>query len=62
MHNGLFSELDNVLRFYNAGGANPRLRPDQADDPLFPKTDPLLRRRELTAEEREDVAAFLGTL
>ncbi|WP_292089031.1 cytochrome c peroxidase [Brevundimonas sp.] len=62
MHNGLFSELDNVLRFYNAGGANPRPRPDQADDPLFPKTDPLLRRRELTAEEREDVAAFLGTL
>jgi cytochrome c peroxidase len=62
MHNGLFSELDNVLRFYNAGGGNPRPRPEQLDDPLFPKTDPLLRRRDLTADEREDVAAFLGTL
>ena len=51
-----------MLRFYNVGGANPRPRPDQADDPLFPKTDRLLRRRDLTADEREDVAAFLGTL
>ena len=28
MHTGLFGDLDNVLRFYNAGGANPRPRAD----------------------------------
>lgn len=36
MHNGLFSDLDGLLRFYNAGGANLRPREDQVNDPLFP--------------------------
>lgn len=44
------------------GLIDTRPRPEQAQDPLFPKTDPLLRRRELTPEEREDVAAFLEAL
>lgn len=62
MHNGLFSDLDGLLRFYNAGGANPRARPDQANDPLFPRTDPLLARRDLSTEERDAIVAFLETL
>jgi cytochrome c peroxidase len=62
MHNGIFADLDGLLRFYNAGGANPRPRADQADDPHFPRTDPILKRRELTTEEREAIVAFLETL
>ncbi|WP_292132429.1 cytochrome c peroxidase [Brevundimonas sp.] len=62
MHNGLFPHLDGVVNFYNAGGAHPRRRPDQADDPLFPSTDPLLEPRQLTREERQAIVAFLGTL
>lgn len=62
MHNGLFVDLNGLLNFYNAGGANPRPRADQADDPHFPRTDPILKRRNLTAEEREAIVAFLETL
>src|SRR5690242_1193522 len=36
MHNGLF-DLDGVLRMYNAGMATLRPRPEQANDPLFPR-------------------------
>ena len=43
-------------------GAHPRPRAGQDADPLFPTTDPLLRRLELEAEDREALAAFLATL
>lgn len=62
MHNGIFADLDGLLRFYNAGGANPRPRADQADDPNFPRTDAILKRRDLTVEERDAIVAFLETL
>lgn len=62
MHNGVFPQLDGLINFYNAGGARPARRPDQADDPLFPTTDPLLRPLELTREERADLLAFLEAL
>lgn len=62
MHNGIFADLDGLLRFYNAGGANPRPRTDQIDDLNFPRTDPILKRRELTVEERDAIVAFLETL
>lgn len=62
MHNGLFPSLDAVVNFYTAGGARPRPRQDQAEDPLFPTTDPLVQRVDLTPEEREALAAFLETL
>lgn len=62
MHNGIMPRLDGVVTFYNAGAAHPRPRPDQADDPLFPVTDPLLRPLELTLEERTALVAFLETL
>ncbi|MGV3578840.1 hypothetical protein [Brevundimonas sp.] len=57
MHNGLFSDLDGLLRFYNAGGVNPRPREDQVNDPLFPVADLLMARRNLTPEERDAVVA-----
>jgi cytochrome c peroxidase len=62
MHNGVFADLRGVVNFYSAGGAHPRRRPDQADDPLFPVTDPLLEPVDLTRQEREDLVAFLEAL
>lgn len=62
MHNGVFPHLDGVVNFYNAGGANPHRRPDQVNDPLFPRTDPILSPRHLTNEERDDLVAFLEAL
>lgn len=62
MHNGVMPELSGVVTFYNAGGASPRPREDQKDDPHFPQTDPLLSPLNLTLEEREALVAFLETL
>lgn len=62
MHNGVFPTLEGLVNFYNAGGANPPRRPDQAGDRLFPVTDPLLTPRQLTKQEREDLVAFLEAL
>jgi cytochrome c peroxidase len=62
MHNGLLPDLNGVVAFYNAGGARPRPRPDQVNDPLFPTTDVLLEPRGLTPQERADLVAFLEAL
>lgn len=62
MHNGLFPSLENIVDFYNAGGARPRPTAAQAQDPLFPTTTPLLRKLGLTKPEREALEAFLRTL
>lgn len=62
MHNGLMPTLEGIINFYDAGGAHPRPRPDQVDDPLFPKTSALLKPLDLTAEEKAALAAFLRTL
>lgn len=62
MHNGLFPSVEATVNFYTAGGAHPRPRAGQEKDPLFPATDPLLRRLDLTPEDREALAAFLATL
>ena len=62
MHNGIMPRLDGVVTFYNAGAARPRPRPEQANDPLFLTTDPLLRPLALTREERAALVAFLETL
>ncbi|MDO4881255.1 MAG: cytochrome c peroxidase [Capnocytophaga sp.] len=62
MHNGLVPNLDGVIEMYNAG--MPRIKPKehQKNDPLFPVTDPLLQKLNLTKEEREALKAFLHTL
>ncbi len=61
MHNGLF-DLEGVLRMYDAGMATLRRRPDQADDPLFPTKDPLLKPLQLNDRELADLLAFLQSL
>lgn len=62
MHNGGLPTLAGVVAFYNAGGARPRPRPGQLNDPLFPTTSPMLRPRDLSSEEQADLVAFLEAL
>lgn len=62
MHNGLMPSLRGVVNYYNGGGARPKRKEHQLDDPLFPETSPRLEPLNLTKEEREALTAFLGTL
>lgn len=62
MHNGVMPRLQGVVAFYNGGGANPRPTAEQADDPKFPRTDPLLKPLDLSREEQAALVAFLETL
>ena len=61
MHHGLF-EIDAVLTMYNAGGFHPKPTPTQKDDPLFPKTSPILKPLGLSKQEIADLQAFLFSL
>lgn len=62
MHNGLFDNIDGILNMYNAGGANPKPKENQLNDPLFPKTDSLLKKLNLSKQERDDIVAFLNAI
>lgn len=61
-HNGIFGNIDGVMNMYNVG--MPRVKPkeDQKNDPLFPKTSPLLKALGLTQEEKDAIVAFLESL
>ena len=56
MHDGSLTTLEEVIVWYNNGG---RLSPD---DPLSPFIDGGIRELGLTAQEMEDLVAFLKTL
>ncbi|GAB3006555.1 cytochrome c peroxidase [Niabella terrae] len=62
MHNGLFSNLRGIVNMYNSGMPQPPKTEEQKADPLFPKTDRLLKKLNLTAQERDQLVAFLNTL
>ena len=63
MHNGLFPQLLGVLTLYNAGMARPAPRTsEQAQDPKFPVTSPLLQRLQLTRDEITALKSFLEVL
>ena len=62
MHNGLFPTLEGIINMYDAGGVHPEPDPDEADDPLFPETSPLLQPLELTSAEKEALETFLRAL
>lgn len=61
-HNGLFDNIEGVINMYNNGMAQPKPKPEQVNDPLFPKTDVHLKRLNLTKEEKEAIIAFLGAI
>ncbi len=62
MHNGLFDNIDGVMNRYNAGMPQPKPKPGQVGDTLFPKTDKLIRRLNLNKQERDDIVAFLNAI
>lgn len=62
MHNGVFQDLRGVVNMYNAGMARPKPTAAQAQDPLFPQTDPLLQPLELHKTELEAITEFLRAL
>ncbi|RAI99478.1 cytochrome c peroxidase [Chitinophaga skermanii] len=64
MHNGLFSEMMGIVNIYNSGmGADLlKRKPGQENDPLFPTTDRLVKRLNLTEGEKEDLVAFIEAL
>jgi len=62
MHTGGFMDLRGVVNLYNVGMPRPTPRAGQEDDPLFPKTDPLLQPLDLHRTELEAITEFLQTL
>lgn len=62
MHNGLFDNLEGVINIYNSGMPQPAKTAEQKNDPLFPKTDRLIQKLNLTPVEKKQLVAFLNTL
>ncbi len=61
MHNGLF-DLAGVVNMYSAGMATLRKKAGQEGDPLFPTKSPLLKRLDLSVDEKRALIAFLHAL
>lgn len=62
MHNGLFDNIDGIMNMYSAGMPQPKPKPEQVGDTLFPKTDKLIKKLDLTKEEKQDIIAFLNAI
>jgi cytochrome c peroxidase len=62
MHNGLFDNIEGVLNMYSAGMPQPKRKPEQLNDTLFPVTSPLIKRLDLSKQEKEDIIAFLNAI
>ncbi|EKE69564.1 cytochrome-c peroxidase [Gallaecimonas xiamenensis] len=62
MHNGLFTDLRGIIRFYSHGGARPKPRREQRLDPLLPVTSSELVPFRLSRQEEEALLAFLQAL
>ena len=61
-HNGLFDNIEGVMNMYSNGMPQPKAKPEQVNDPLFPKTDVHIKRLNLTKAEKEAIIAFLGAI
>ncbi|WP_233516279.1 cytochrome-c peroxidase [Janthinobacterium sp. BJB426] len=63
MHNGAFGQMVGMLNMYNAGMSRPEPHnAQQAADPKFPVTSPLLQRLQLTSDEIIALKSFLEVL
>ncbi|MGN7784762.1 cytochrome-c peroxidase [Niabella sp. 22666] len=62
MHNGLFDELEGIVNIYNSGMPQKPRTEEQRNDPMFPKTDRLIKPLNLTQQEKKQLVAFLNTL
>lgn len=63
MHNGAFAQMVGMLNMYNAGMSRPAPHDaQQAADPKFPVTSPLLQPLQLTSDEIIALKTFLEVL
>lgn len=62
MHDGSVATLEAVIDLYSDGGRLVRSGPDKGDGRLNPHKSGLIARIGLTAQEKRDLLAFLGTL
>ncbi|MCM0666806.1 cytochrome-c peroxidase [Flavobacterium tyrosinilyticum] len=64
MHHGHFPTLLDVVELYNLGNPSPVQKKylGTARDSLIPKSDPMLRKLNLSKEEMGDLLAFIETL
>lgn len=62
MHHGNFPTLRDVVEYYNLGNPSPIQRAVVVDESMRPVTSPILRKLNLTLQERQDLEAFLRTL
>lgn len=63
MHNGLFNELEGVVNMYNSGMHQTDPSAEQKGaDPLYPSTDPLMKKLDLNKDEIKALVAFLESL
>lgn len=62
MHNGLFNDIDEILNMYSAGMPQRKAMPDALSDTLFPRTDRLIKKLDLTKNERQDIVVFLQAI
>ncbi|QYG09698.1 cytochrome-c peroxidase [Janthinobacterium sp. PAMC25594] len=63
MHNGAFAQMVGMLNMYNAGMSRPvPHNAQQAADPKFPVTSPLLQPLQLTSDEIIALKSFLEAL
>ena len=62
MHDGTLATLEDVLRFYAAGGRNIDSGPNAGDGRANPFKSDLVTRIDLSEQEQADIVAFLRTL
>ena len=62
MHDGSFETLEDVVRFYEAGGRNIETGDEAGDGRANPYKSVFVSGFELTDQEREDLIAFLKSL
>src|SRR5690606_11916265 len=63
MHNGLFGTMTGILNIYNSGmQMNTATAEQKASDPMYPVTDPILRKLSLTKEEIQDIEQFMHAI
>lgn len=62
MHHGNFPTLMDVIEYYNLGNPSPIQKRVVIDSATLPVTSPILRKLNLTLEERKSLEAFLKAI
>lgn len=63
MHNGMFDNIIGLINIYNSGMQMNTATPAQkASDPMYPITDPLMKKLNLTAVEKDAIVSFLESV